>query len=89
MKGKTGRRIFITSCGTFVVAVLSGIWKLEHYINDFKEGNIISGKNKTAEKKNPLFNHYPSLRSHVPWISLGEFPTPIEDLGSAFGLDSG
>ncbi len=28
----------------------------------------------------PLFEHYPLLREKLPYISLGEFPTPIEKL---------
>ena len=28
----------------------------------------------------PVFKHYPLLREKLPYLSLGEFPTPIEKL---------
>jgi len=28
----------------------------------------------------PLFTQYPSLKERIPYVSLGEFPTPIEHL---------
>lgn len=37
-----------------------------------------------------LFDHYPLLRDKLPYISLGEFPTPVEKLdrlGKDIGLD--
>jgi 1-aminocyclopropane-1-carboxylate deaminase/D-cysteine desulfhydrase-like pyridoxal-dependent ACC family enzyme len=36
----------------------------------------------------PLFEKYPALEKHLPWISLGNWPTPVqklEKLGSAVG----
>jgi len=27
-----------------------------------------------------LFKHYPDLKENVPWISLGSFPTPVQQL---------
>ncbi|MDD5398557.1 MAG: pyridoxal-phosphate dependent enzyme [Dehalococcoidia bacterium] len=36
----------------------------------------------------PLFKSYPALEKHVPWISLGQYPTPVqklENLGRAVG----
>lgn len=38
----------------------------------------------------PLFEHYPLLRDKLPYVSLGEFPTPVQKLnhlGSGLGLD--
>jgi len=28
----------------------------------------------------PLFEEYPQLQGHIPWISLGDFPTPVRRL---------
>lgn len=27
----------------------------------------------------PLFERFPTLREHIPWIPLGQFPTPVEE----------
>ncbi len=38
----------------------------------------------------PLFRHYPGLSERLPYISLGEFPTPIDrltNLGASAGSD--
>ena len=38
-----------------------------------------------------LFQKYPDLSKHIPWLPLGEFPTPVHQLvklGGALGLDS-
>ncbi|MCW4033135.1 MAG: pyridoxal-phosphate dependent enzyme [Candidatus Bathyarchaeota archaeon] len=45
----------------------------------------------TIPKMISLFERYPSLKEKIPYISLGEFPTPIEKLdrlGEALGLNS-
>jgi len=36
----------------------------------------------------PLFEHYPQLEDKLPYVSLGEFPTPVEKLGR-LGRDIG
>ena len=36
----------------------------------------------------PLFAQYPSLKERIPYVSLGEFPTPIEHL-SKLGMEIG
>ncbi|RLF11357.1 MAG: hypothetical protein DRJ98_03760 [Thermoprotei archaeon] len=39
----------------------------------------------------PLFEHYPRLRDKLPYVSLGEFPTPVEKLdrlGKDIGVDN-
>ena len=33
----------------------------------------------------PLFEHYPQLEDKLPYVSLGEFPTPVEKLGRLGG----
>ncbi len=36
----------------------------------------------------PLFEKYPALEKHLPWISLANWPTPVhklENLGNAVG----
>jgi 1-aminocyclopropane-1-carboxylate deaminase/D-cysteine desulfhydrase-like pyridoxal-dependent ACC family enzyme len=38
----------------------------------------------------PLFKHYPQLKDKLPYISLGEFPTPVEkleQLGKGMGIN--
>src|SRR4030042_4466207 len=38
----------------------------------------------------PLFKHHPLLKDKLPYISLGEFPTPVQKLnqvGKTLGLD--
>jgi len=38
----------------------------------------------------PLFEHYPLLKDKLPYVSLGEFPTPVQRLnrlGAAIGVD--
>ena len=38
-----------------------------------------------------LFQKYPQLKERIPWLSLGDFPTPVgqlESLGGALGFDS-
>lgn len=39
----------------------------------------------------PLFNAYPKLKDHVPWVHLGDLPTSVqklEKLGNETGLDA-
>jgi 1-aminocyclopropane-1-carboxylate deaminase/D-cysteine desulfhydrase-like pyridoxal-dependent ACC family enzyme len=46
-----------------------------------------SGKNRMI----PLFEHYPLLLQKLPYVALGEFPTPIQkldQLGGQLGLDN-
>jgi D-cysteine desulfhydrase len=33
-----------------------------------------------------LFERFPELKGSFPWISLGKFPTPVEDLGVRIGF---
>ena len=38
----------------------------------------------------PLFEHYPLLKDRLPYVSLGEYPTPVEKLeraGRNIGID--
>ena len=38
-----------------------------------------------------LFEQYPLLKERLPYVSLGEFPTPVkhlENLGKEIGTDS-
>ncbi len=39
----------------------------------------------------PLFHHFPSLREKLPYVALGDFPTPVQPLsrlGATFGTDN-
>ena len=39
----------------------------------------------------PLFEHYPLLKDRLPYVSLGEYPTPVEKLermGRDIGADN-
>jgi len=43
----------------------------------------------TPQGSNALFRRYPALTERVPWVSLGQFPTPVErldTLGRELGL---
>ena len=34
----------------------------------------------TCAKRLPLFKRFPDLENQIPWLSLGEFPTPVHSL---------
>ena len=31
-----------------------------------------------SEHPNPLFSAFPALEARIPWVRLGEWPTPVE-----------
>lgn len=33
-----------------------------------------------------LFRAFPGLAEHIPWVRLGDIPTPVEEIGSFLGL---
>jgi D-cysteine desulfhydrase len=39
--------------------------------------------------RSALFRAYPPLAKYIPWVSLGDLPTPVEKLGSSLGLPEG
>ena len=44
-----------------------------------------------ATKTPVLFETYPKLKGKIPWISLGNFPTPVEKLnklGKKIGVEN-
>jgi D-cysteine desulfhydrase len=86
------RRIFLATGGTLLgvlVAGSGGARYLLHKLNRIGSRSNDFGSTEETLSRNALFRAYPPLARHVPWISLGDFPTPVEQLGSSLGLPEG
>jgi len=80
------RRTFLAMGGTVAVSALVGAWGLHRYISSFTGGKIINYSANNSATLNSLFERYPEIADLIPWTPLGKFPTPVEELGSVFGL---
>ena len=86
------RRIFLATGGALLgilAAGSGGVGYILHKLN--RIGSRSNDFHSTEEKllRSALFRAYPPLAQHIPWISLGDLPTPIEKLGSSLRLPEG
>lgn len=81
-----GRRIL----GILAMGSLAGICLLLHKLNRMgKRSSDLQSSSRILLSQSALFTAYPSLSKHVPWTSVSNLPTPVEDLGSYIGLSEG
>ena len=87
-----GRRLFLAS-GTALLGILAaGTGGMAYLLKELnriqgKESGLLSPGDKQVQ--NNLFRTYPGLAGKIPWTPIGNFPTPVEELGSSLGLPSG
>jgi len=83
------RRIFLASGGT-VLGILAagsgGAGYMLHRLNRIGSRSNDFLPKEEMLSRSALFRAYPKLSRHIPWISLGNLPTPVEKLGSALRL---
>jgi D-cysteine desulfhydrase len=91
-KNAINRRKFLTLGGT-VLGILAagsgGVGYILHKLN--RIGSRSNDFTSTEEmlSQSALFRAHPSLAQHIPWTSLGDLQTPVEDLGFFLGLPEG
>ncbi|MEN8230236.1 MAG: pyridoxal-phosphate dependent enzyme [Bacteroidota bacterium] len=86
------RRIFLATGGTLLGILAAGSGGVGYLLHKLNRLGNRSNDFRSTEKmlsQNSLFKVYPQLGRHIPWISLGEFPTPVEKFGSSLGLQEG
>ena len=86
-----GRPIFVAT-GSLVLGMISakhgGSGYLRTRLN--RTGQLPAEWNTPKHsERSTLFYWFPGLARKIPWISLGERPTPVEELGRGLGLPEG
>lgn len=83
---KKGKRIL----GIFSMLSLASVCYLLHKFNRIgKSSSELQSPTEKSISQNALFTAYPSLAKHIPWISVSNLPSPVEELGSFLGLSKG
>ncbi|HEC41889.1 MAG TPA: pyridoxal-phosphate dependent enzyme [Bacteroides sp.] len=86
------RRVFLAT-GGIVLGVLAagsgGVGYMLHKLNRIGRRSNDFPTTEDMLSRSALFRSYPDLARHIPWISLGDIPTPVEELGSAVGMTKG
>lgn len=80
---KISRRKFIAISGGITTTALAGIGISSYLLkklNNISEFPASSIKNLKDGITNSLFKKYPALYDKLPWVSLGEYPTPINKI---------
>ncbi|MFC2111907.1 1-aminocyclopropane-1-carboxylate deaminase/D-cysteine desulfhydrase [Bacteroidota bacterium] len=86
------RHVFL-SAGSIVLGVLAarsgGKGYLLHKLNP--KGPRSQDVNLSSEQpeKSAVFRIYPDLSRHIPWLSLVDIPTPVEEIGTSLGMPEG
>jgi len=91
-KRNMSRRIFLAAGGTVFGILATGSVGAGYMLHKLNRIGSRSNDFRSAEEalsRSALFRAYPPLARHIPWTSLGELPTPVEELGSALGLQKG
>ena len=87
-----GRRVFLATGGTLLGILATGSGGAGYLLHKLNRiGSRSNDFRSTAEtlSRSALFRAYPPLARHIPWQSLGDLPTPVEQLGSSLGLPEG
>ena len=91
-KRMMSRRIFLAAGGA-VLGILAagsgGVGYILHKLNRIGSRSNDFQSTEEALSRSALFRAYPALVRHIPWKSLGDLPTPVEELGSTLGLPEG
>lgn len=77
------RRSFLAAGAGVVVAAAGGAAYYNHRVESIAEFPPEAIEALYAGKSNLLFERYPGLKGNLPWLPLGTFPTPVEELPSA------
>lgn len=88
-KKKSNRRLFLTKAGALFGILAAGSGGAGYLLHKFNQVGSRTNDLRSTEESlshNALFRAYPMLAKFIPWISLGDLPTPIEELGSSLGL---
>ncbi|MEN8201962.1 MAG: pyridoxal-phosphate dependent enzyme [Bacteroidota bacterium] len=83
------RRNFIAAGGAFLGILSAGAGGTAYFLHQLNRiGSRSYDFPSTGETyaRGALFRAYPPLLRHIPRTSLGELPTPVEQLGSSLGL---
>jgi D-cysteine desulfhydrase len=80
---EVSRRSFLAVGGGAVVALAGGAAYYNHKVDSIAEFSPEAITPLYAGKTSLLFERYPGLRGNLPWLPLGTYPTPVEELPSA------
>ena len=75
------RRVFITIGGAvlgLLAAGSGGIGYMLHKLNRIGRRRYEFDASPERLSQSSLFNQYPELARHIPWVSLGNIPTPVQ-----------
>lgn len=85
------QRAFMTK-GRRILAILAmgssaGACYLQHNLNRLgKHNDNLESEPEKLLIQSALFKAYPLLARHIPWVSISQLPSPVEELGSVLGL---
>jgi len=81
-----GRRIL----AILAMATSAGVCYLQHNFNRLgRRPDDLDRDSENLPGQNALFKAYPALAAHIPWTSISQLPSPVEELGSVLGLSEG
>jgi len=91
-KSTMSRRVFLTG-GSIALGLLAagagGTAYLLHKLNRIGKRSYDFHPSNEQLGRNALFRAHPELARHIPWLGLGDIPTPVEELGSYLGMTDG
>jgi len=86
------RRNFLVRVGILLGVVAAGSGGVGYFLHKLNRiGNRSNDflPSQDLLSRSALFRVCPVLARYIPWISLGNFPTPVEELGLSLGLPKG
>ena len=86
------RRVFLATGGAVLGILAAGTGGAGYLLYKLNRIGSRSHDFLTTEEmlsRSALFRAYPGLAKHIPWVSLGDIPTPVEELGSSLGMPEG
>ena len=72
----------VLACGT------GGACYLLNSINRLTDGENEFGQINYQKRTNLIFDKFPDLVRSIPWIPIGNFPTPVKEVGSFLGIEN-
>lgn len=79
-KAGMSRRAFLVAGGAGVAAVAGGVAVYNDKVDSIAEFDPAQVSELYGGKSNLLLERFPGLRGKLPWLPLGAFPTPVQQL---------
>lgn len=85
------RRNILIAGGTLSGVLASGtggVCYLLNSLNRLTDRKNEIGQINEQQRTNLIFDKFPELVQSIPWIPIGDFPTPVMEVGSELGIEN-